>query len=92
MTETRTLDDGKAWLLDRMDRGLHPVVPRVDPEVGERHEAVGGGAPRLPWLIRVIRFEPARGKERASLPLAVVTLQGQEPGAPSLVRDSRTLG
>ncbi len=32
MTETRTLEDGRAWLLDRLDRGAHPVH-EVDPGV-----------------------------------------------------------
>ena len=32
MTETRTLDDGKDWLLQRLERRIHPV-DEVDPDV-----------------------------------------------------------
>jgi hypothetical protein len=32
MTETRTLADGKDWLLQRLERGIHPV-DEVDPDV-----------------------------------------------------------
>jgi dienelactone hydrolase len=32
MTESRTLEDGKDWLLQRLERGIHPV-DEVDPDV-----------------------------------------------------------
>ena len=32
MTETRTLEDGKDWLLQRLEKGIHPV-DEVDPDV-----------------------------------------------------------
>ncbi len=33
MTETRTLEDGKAWLLERLERRAHPLH-ELDPEIG----------------------------------------------------------
>ena len=39
MTETRTLEDGKDWLLQRLERGIHPV-DEVDPVVA--HEVIDG--------------------------------------------------
>ena len=36
-------------------------------------------------------LEPPGGEERAALPLAVVALQGQQPGAPPFGRDAGAL-
>jgi esterase FrsA len=48
MTETRTLEDGKAWLLERLERQIHPV-DEVDPETArETIEALEGLDPE-PW-------------------------------------------
>lgn len=48
MTETRTLEDGKAWLLERLERSVHPV-DEVDPEVArETIQSLEGLDPE-PW-------------------------------------------
>lgn len=46
MAETRTLEDGRAWLLERLERGLHPVEG-LDPDAARRTiEALTGLDPR----------------------------------------------
>ena len=48
MTETRTLEDGRAWLLDRLDRATHPVR-ELDP-VAARDVIMGlEGLGPEPW-------------------------------------------
>ena len=48
MTETRTLEDGKAWLLERVERRMHPV-DELDPERARTTiEALEGLEPE-PW-------------------------------------------
>jgi esterase FrsA len=47
-TEQRTLDDGRAWLLERLERGMHPVDGL---DVGAAREAIGDleGLNPEPW-------------------------------------------
>ena len=48
MTETRELDDGKAWLLARLDRGVHPL-DGMDPEAARATIAGLRGLEPEPW-------------------------------------------
>jgi hypothetical protein len=69
----------------------HPIGTWVDPEVLQHHEAVCRGRPGLALVLVACGFPPSRGEERASFPLAVSALQGQQPGAPSLGGHPRPL-
>jgi dipeptidyl aminopeptidase/acylaminoacyl peptidase len=67
VTETRTLEDGKTWLLERLERGVHPV-DEVDPDVArETIESLEGLDPErwtTAWGSAAERF--AADAERAS--------------------------
>ena len=71
MTETRTLEDGRAWLLQRLEKGIHPV-DEVDPEVArEAIEGLGGLDPESwtsAWGAAAERF--AASAEAATDPAA----------------------
>jgi hypothetical protein len=48
MTETRTLEDGRDWLLTRLEKGIHPV-DELDPDVArEVIEGLAGLDPASP--------------------------------------------
>ena len=71
MTETRTLEDGKDWLLQRLEKGIHPV-DEVDPEAArEAIEGLGGLDPESwtsAWGAAAERF--AASAEAATDPAA----------------------
>ena len=48
MTERRDLEDGKAWLLARLDRGVHPL-DGMDPEAVRATIAELRGLEPEPW-------------------------------------------
>ena len=74
MTETRTLEDGKDWLLQRLEKGIHPV-DEVDPEAArEAIEGLGGLDPESwtsAWGAAAERFAAERrGRDRRRPPSA----------------------
>jgi len=73
----------------QLHRSQHPVATWVDAEVPQQHEAVCRGSPGL--ALAPGGRVPPRGEERASLPLAVLALQIQQPGAPPLGGHPRSL-
>jgi hypothetical protein len=79
---------------DLLHGPTHAFVVRVDPERAQQRERGFGRGPGLAlFLGRVARgaIPPPTGEERASVPLPVVSLQGQQPGAPPLGRHPRAL-
>ena len=80
---------------DLLDGPSHPLVARVDAEHTQQGERGLRGGPGLPPVLGPVAaggsIPPPAGEERASLPLAVVALQGQQPRAPPLGGDPRAL-
>jgi hypothetical protein len=89
-----------AVVSDQRHRPTHLVATRVDPEVTQQHETVGRGRPGLATVfgpvpvsrpVAGIGITPPRGEQRASLPRAVVALQGQQTGThPSVATCARS--
>ena len=77
-----------AVLPDERDRAASLVTTRVEPEVAQQQQAVGGRSPGLS-LFGVL--DPRR-EVGAAVPLSVVTLQREEAGAPALGGDASPLG
>ena len=75
---------------DEFNGPAHPFRVRVNSEIVKQLQCGEGRDPRLPG-VRVRLVEVSRWEARAAGPLAVFTLQCQQPRAPALDGDARAL-
>src|SRR5205823_10497228 len=76
-----------AVVADLGHRPPHLVTVGPDTEVVQGDQAVGRGGPGLAPRF----FSAPRREQRASLPLAVLALQGQQPGTPAFAGNAGAL-